>query len=87
MKLRAQPKTNAKSTQNTAVAEAVLSEICENMYRNRKTIYAVNFGRGIFFGIGSALGGTVVVAIILWVLSLFIDWPLVGDLVNVLNGQ
>ena len=35
----------------------------------------MNFVRGIFFGVGSVLGGTVVIAMIIWVLSLLVDLP------------
>ena len=35
-----------------------------------KAVYKMNFLRGIFFGLGSVLGGTIVVALIIWILSL-----------------
>lgn len=59
---------------------AVLEELFSDMYDDRRRVYRVNFVRGIFFGIGSALGGTVVIAVSVWLLSLFVNMPLVGDL-------
>lgn len=87
MQKRAQPKPKTKSTEDKVLSEAGLNDVFDNIYRKRKTIYAVNFVRGVFFGIGSALGGTVVIAMILWILSWFINWPLVNDFINVLNSR
>ncbi|QQS22213.1 hypothetical protein IPM09_01560 [Candidatus Saccharibacteria bacterium] len=42
--------------------EAVLEDLFNDFNRNRFTIYKFNFMRGIFFGFGSVLGGTVVIA-------------------------
>jgi hypothetical protein len=39
----------------------------------------MNFIRGIFFGFGSILGGTVVIALLAWSLSLFVDIPGIGQ--------
>lgn len=49
--------------------EAVLEDLFNDFNRNRFTIYKFNFVRGIFFGLGSVLGGTVVIAILLWLLN------------------
>ncbi len=87
MQKRAQSKSNTKPINDKVLNETVLNDVCDNMYRKRKTIYVVNFMRGIFFGIGSAIGGTVVVALILWVLSWFVNWPLVSDLIEAINRQ
>ena len=58
----------------------VLEEVFNDMYDSRGRIYKVNFVRGIFFGAGSAVGGTLVLSLVVWVLSLFVNAPLVGDL-------
>lgn len=42
----------------------------------------MNFVRGIFFGLGSVLGGTVVVALIVWAMSFFVNIPWIGDTVQ-----
>src|SRR5689334_13529196 len=60
--------------------KAVLDELFNDLYNNRKRIYKVNFVRGLVFGAGSALGGTVVIALIVWTLSLFVNAPFVGEL-------
>lgn len=58
----------------------VLEEVFNDLYDSRGRIYKINFVRGLFFGAGSALGGTLVIALVVWILSLFVNAPLVGDL-------
>jgi hypothetical protein len=43
--------------------------------KSRAQVYKANFFRGIFFGFGSVLGGTLVVAILIWILTLLADIP------------
>jgi hypothetical protein len=62
-----------------------LEDLFNDMYKNRLRIYQVNFVRGIFFGLGSVIGGTVVVALIVWILSFFVNIPGIGD--SVQNAQ
>jgi hypothetical protein len=68
-----------KDGQEKGAREDVLEELFHDMYKNRHRIYKVNFFRGIFFGAGSAAGGTVVIAIAIWLLSLFVNFPLIGE--------
>ena len=66
--------------------EQVLEDLFYDLYRNRGSGYKVNFFRGIFFGLGTFLGGTVIVALVIflltWISSLLpanlsiIDWLL-----------
>ncbi len=57
-----------------------------NFNRSRVEIYKMNFVRGIFFGLGSVLGGTVVIAVMVWILSLFVDFPGIGDTIQQLQS-
>ena len=50
--------------------KALLEELFNDFYHSRRSVYAFNFVRGIFFGLGSVLGGTLVIAVIIWILSL-----------------
>jgi Domain of unknown function (DUF5665) len=62
---------------------ALLEELFNDMYEDRRNIYIMNFVRGIMFGLGSVLGGTVLLALIVTILSQFVDWfPLLGHFVN-----
>ena len=64
-------------------------DIFNNFYYRRRKVYWLSFIRGIFFGFGSLLGGTVIVALTVWLLSQFIDLPGgVGEFVkNVINSM
>lgn len=68
-----------KHDQAMAARRSVIEELFNDLYRDRVAVYKMNFVRGIFFGLGSVLGATVVVALVIWVLSLFVDFPLIGE--------
>lgn len=54
-------------------------------YVSKKRLYIENFVRGIFFSVGSVLGATIVIGLLLWVLSLFSNVPFIGEIVR--NAQ
>lgn len=56
----------------------IIEEMFNDLYHDRRNIYLMNFVRGIFFGLGSALGGTIVIALIIWLLSVFVGIPGIG---------
>lgn len=58
---------------------ALLEELFNDFYDDRRNIYKMNFFRGIFFGLGSVLGATIVVAIVVWLLSFFVNVPGIGN--------
>lgn len=61
---------------------ALLEELFNDLYNDRRNIYVMNFVRGIFFGLGTFLGGTIVVALVVWLLSFFVNVPGIGDKVQ-----
>ena len=70
-------KKNVKDGNEKGAREAVLEDLFNDFNRNRFTIYKFNFMRGIFFGLGSVLGGTVVLALLVWLLN-GIGWLIPG---------
>lgn len=54
-------------------------------YVSKKRLYIENFVRGIFFSVGSILGATIIVGLLLWILSLFNNVPFIGEIVR--NAQ
>lgn len=69
-KLRANKQKETKIDHKEGDArKALLEELFYDFHQNRRQVYWVNFIRGIFFGFGSLLGGTIVVAIVFWVLA------------------
>lgn len=50
--------------------KGVLEDLFNDFNANRAQVYKFNFIRGIFFGLGSVLGGTVLIAGAIWLLNL-----------------
>lgn len=71
-----------KSDNERGARQAVIEDLFYDLHRSRAQIYWMNFVRGIFFGLGSVLGGTVLIALVVWLLSFAVDWPWVGDTVE-----
>jgi len=71
-----------KDDQFKNAPQAFLEDLYENYYNRRHEIYIMNLFRGIFFGFGSVIGGTIVVALLLWVLSALQYVPFVDGLVE-----
>lgn len=67
----AKKKLSQKVSENAdkGARKKMLEEMKYDFGRPKGEIYRVNFLRGIFFGLGSALGGTLVVAIAVWLLT------------------
>ena len=68
-----------KAEQVKGAQKTLLEELFNDFYAERRKIYRVNFFRGIFFGLGSVLGGTIVLALVVWLISLFVNFPVVGQ--------
>lgn len=49
-------------------------------YIDKRKLYLNNFIRGMFFSAGGVIGATVIIAILIWILSLFDSVPLIGPL-------
>ena len=64
-----------KETADNGARRAVLEDLFYDFHKRRGQVYWMNFWRGIFFGVGSVLGGTIVIALIIWLLSLLVDIP------------
>lgn len=62
--------------------QKALEVLFASEYINHRRLYTHNFLRGIFFGAGSLLGATVLVALLLWILSLFDTVPFVGPVIE-----
>ncbi len=65
---------------------ALLEDLFEDYYKNRHRIYTMNLVRGIFFGFGGVIGGTLVVALLLWILSIFHYIPFLSDIVDAVKS-
>lgn len=71
-----------KDNENGA-RRAVLEDLFYDFNLKRRQVYWINFVRGVSFGVGSVLGGTIVISIVIWLLSLLVDLPGgIGDFVQ-----
>jgi len=75
--------SKVKTDNENGARKALIEDLFYDFHKSRKQIYLMNFVRGMFFGVGSVLGGTLVIAIVLAVLSLLVDIPGgVGDFIQ-----
>lgn len=63
-------KNRVKGDNEKGAREAVLEDLFNDFNRNRFEVYKMNFFRGIFFGFGSLLGGTVLITLLVWILNI-----------------
>jgi hypothetical protein len=61
---------------------ALLEDLFEDYYKHRKRLYFMNLVRGLFFGFGSVVGGTIMVALLFWILSLLNFIPFLNDIID-----
>jgi hypothetical protein len=64
-----------KHDNETEARKDLLENIFYDFNTSRKEVYWMNFWRGIFFGIGSVIGGTLIVALAVWILTILVDLP------------
>ena len=76
-------------TERTKTKEVVKAEqkmlinLLDDMYMKRGRVYRMAFFRGIFFGFGSILGGTLLIAVAIWLLSQLVNIPAgIGDFIQ-----
>jgi hypothetical protein len=67
-----------KDDQAQAATRGFLEDLFDDYYAQRFKVYKMNFVRGIVFGFGSVIGGTLMIAALLWALSLFNELPFIG---------
>jgi len=76
-------KRRVKKDNEVGARRAILEDLFYDFHSSRREVYWMNFIRGVFFGVGSVLGGTIVIALIIWLLSLLTDIPGgIGDFIQ-----
>lgn len=63
------------ANKDLAAEEKILDDLFYDMYLNRGRVYSMNFWRGVFFGLGSVIGGTIIIALVIALLSLLVQIP------------
>lgn len=61
--------------------------VFETGYASRRRFYLQTFMKGVVAGFGGIIGATIVVALLLWALSLFSTLPVVDEIRQTLESQ
>lgn len=69
----------AKEDNERGARQSLIEDLFYDFNQTRSEVYKMNFVRGIFFGLGSVLGGTILIALFAWLLSLFVGVPWIGQ--------
>ena len=64
-----------KKDNEVGARRAIIEDLFYDFHKTRRQVYGMNFIRGLMFGVGSVLGGTVVIGVVIWLLSLLVDLP------------
>lgn len=64
-----------KRDSEVGARRAILEELFTDFHQNRHQVYWFNFIRGIFFGLGSVVGATVIIAVVVALLGVLTDIP------------
>jgi hypothetical protein len=59
-----------KENNERGARRAILEDLFYDFNRSRVQVYKINFVRGIMIGAGTVIGGTVVIGLLVWLLSL-----------------
>jgi len=62
-------KRSVKKNGEKGSRKKILEELFYDLNRSRAQIYKLNFVRGLFFGAGTVIGGTLVIALLVWLLT------------------
>ena len=73
------PRSELEASDYEKIGRSIETVVISGHY-SKKRLFIFNVLRGLFFGFGSAVGATVVVVIIVWLLNIFSEIPLIGDL-------
>jgi hypothetical protein len=69
---------NKRTEKEYAEFGRAVSSIFESGAISKKELYKASFLRGMVSGVGGVIGATLVIAILLWLLSLTTNIPLIG---------
>ena len=63
-----------------------LEAMYDSVHPDRKALYKSAFLKGVLGGVGGVIGATLIVALLIWLLSLFDNVPLIGHFVETIRN-
>lgn len=78
--------SDSSSDSDYAKIGSLLVESIEKGLLNKKQIYKTAFIKGVLSGFGGVLGATVVVALLLWILTLLSEVSIIGPVIESLKN-
>ncbi|MDQ3123296.1 MAG: DUF5665 domain-containing protein [bacterium] len=58
----------------------IVASVYETGYLDVAKSYKMSFLKGVFSGVGGVIGATIIVALLLWILSVVKEVPFIGDI-------
>lgn len=78
--------SSAKRVNERDARQSLIEELFYDFNRSRAQVYKMNFIRGVTFGAGSVIGGTLVIALVIWILNLLGSFiPPLGDFFDAIS--
>jgi len=77
-----EPKKNQLHEKRLLDLGKKLEEFYNAGYVNKKRALGFSFLKGLAYGLGIVIGGTLVIGVALWILSLFKQVPLLGPITD-----
>jgi hypothetical protein len=71
--------TKPKTNKDYEKLGRIVTSVYETGYLNAHQQYKNAFLKGMIGAVGGVLGATIGIALLLWLLSLFVDAPLIGN--------
>jgi hypothetical protein len=75
-------KSKSKTEKDYENLGRIVASVYESGYLDAAKSYKMAFFKGILQGLGGAIGATLILAFLLWLLSLFSDLWFIGDIVE-----
>lgn len=84
------PEKSADSLSDTQKRQLELGKMLQSMfemgYVNKRMTITMSFAKGVASGFGAVVGATLVLALVLWILSLFDQFPFVNAIREALES-
>lgn len=79
-------KTSPKAPDYEEIGK-MLEHVYETAYANKRRVFMMSFLKGLVGGLGGVIGATVVVALLLWALTVVEQVPFLNDVVKTVKNS